>query len=666
MQDSHSDKNNIQNPPAAKVLAPRSVESVEYAQLLRRVDLFADVDRVALAKLAAHLQPLRYRASSIIFSQGEMGDAFYLVAGGSVGVYLSDRSEVGQIPVQILQAGEPFGEMALLTNSPRTATIKAETDCEVLRLERSAFLNLVRDQPGVALAIAATLSRRLARMLTQAVRTDTAGTAIVAKPSDEGVVGTASGNVPLRRWRPTRANISLAAAGLILGIGLMLPPLTGQSVVAWHALVILFAALPILIFESIPEGILGLLLACAWVLLGVSSVTDALGGFATTSWVLVVAVLIIGAAITETGILYRLALQTITHLRGGFAGEVCSLSLAGLLISPAVPVATGRIIIIAPMLKELVEALGYGARSRASAGLAMAALIGFGQMAAAFLTSSATAVLVSALLPAEAHPEMNWINWAIYGAPVNIILFVGILVSIVWLYRPAAEDRRGSAERAKSLQLQKALLGPMTRAEKIALGAGIGLLLSFATQPLHGVNPAWVAILAIGVLSATRVVTTTTLRAVNWNFALLFGILISLAAVFERTGLDRWIADGVVAAVGDLSSARVSFVIVLALFCFAISFVVRWQAAAPLITIALGPVASAAGISPFVVGLIAVIACNGFFLPYQSTTYLALYAGSGGQLFSHAQALPAALAFGVWTVVAVALSVPVWRLMGLM
>ena len=335
-------------------------------------------------------------------------------------------------------------------------------------------------------------------------------------------------------------------------------------------------------------------------------------------------------------------------------------------MSPAVPVATSRVIIVAPMLKELVEALGYEARSRAAAGLAMATLIGFGQMAGVFLTSSATAVLVSALLPAHAYPEMNWINWAVYGAPVNIILFAGMLVSIIWFYRPAAKNRRDSAERTKSLQLQKALLGPMTRQEKIALGVGIGLLGGFVTQPLHGVNPAWVAVLAVGVLSATRVVTLGTLRAVNWNFPLLFGILISLATVFERTGLDRWIADGVVAAVGDLSSARVTFVILLTLFCFAVSFVVRWQAAAPLITIALTPVAVAAGVSPFVVGLIAVIACSGFFLPYQSTTYLALYAGSGGQLFSYAQALPAAIAYGVWTIVAVALSVPIWRLMGLL
>jgi hypothetical protein len=60
------------------------------------------------------------------------------------------------------------------------------------------------------------------------------------------------------------------------------------------------------------------------------------------------------------------------------------------------------------------------------------------------------------------------------------------------------------------------------------------------------------------------------------------------------------------------------------------------------------------------------IACHTFFLPYQSTTYLALTAGTGGALYTHAQALPTAIAYAFWTVVAVALSVPVWRLLGLM
>ncbi len=100
--------------------------------------------------------------------------------------------------------------------------------------------------------------------------------------------------------------------------------------------------------------------------------------------------------------------------------------------------------------------------------------------------------------------------------------------------------------------------------------------------------------------------------------------------------------------------------------CFAVSFFLRWPAAAPLITIALGPVAGEAGISALVVGLVAVIACNSFFLPYQSTHYMAMYHGTGEGLFSHAQARPIAIAYGVVTLVAMCASVPAWRAMGLL
>jgi anion transporter len=459
--------------------------------------------------------------------------------------------------------------------------------------------------------------------------------------------------------------LALAAAVAMLAVGWAVPPPLGLSAAGWHALLVLLAALPALALDAMLEGVLALLIAGAWVALGIAGPAVALAGFATTSWLFVVAVLIIGAAIASTGLLYRLALAAVTYLRGGFPGEVAALSLAGLVIGPAVPNGTSRIIMIAPMLKDLVEALGYRERSKPAAGLAMAVLIGFGQMVV-FLTSSVTAILVLAVLPAEAQKDLNFVTWTLYGAPANIVLLVGVVASMLWLYRPAAGDRQRSSGQAASLALQRALLGPMSRDEKIALGVGIGLLLGFTTQPLHHVDPAWVALLAAGVLAATRVVTVATLRAVNWDFALLFGVLISLAAVFGRTGLDRWMAERIAAVAGDPSAAPVVFVVVVALLCFAISFVVRWQAAAPLITIALAPVASAAGVHPFVVGLIALLAGNGFFLPYQSTAYLALYSGTCGKLFTHAQALPAALAYGVWTMVALAASVPAWRLMGLL
>jgi divalent anion:Na+ symporter, DASS family len=236
---------------------------------------------------------------------------------------------------------------------------------------------------------------------------------------------------------------------------------------------------------------------------------------------------------------------------------------------------------------------------------------------------------------------------------------------VIWLYRPRGAERVAQP-RPGALALQRALLGPPSRAERLSLLAATWLVFGFVTQPSHRIEPGWIAALALGALALTGVVNAETLRSVNWSFVLLFGTLASLSAVFTAAAVDRWVAGVVSASVRGLAGAPVVFVGALTLLCFAVSLVLRWQAAAPLLTIALAPVAAAAGINPFILGLVTLIACNGFFLPYQSTTYLALYHGTGGGVFTHRQARRAALAYGVFTLVALCASVPVWRAMGLL
>jgi anion transporter len=637
--------------------ASRSLD-LEHADLLAKVKLFAGMDRVTLAKLAAHLESLSVPSGTDLFRQGDPGDAVYLVARGSLGAFVSSGGDPAERRVNTLEAGNLFGEMALLGDHPRTATIRADTDAEVLRLERARFLALVHEEPSVALAVAASLGELLRARDLPARET--------GFPADRKEAAVQPRAPAPRRWRLGQASIGGLLAAAVMAGGWGMPPPAGLTPQGWHAFVTLAALVPLLALDALPEGILALLLAGVWVVGGVVPPAAALSGFSSESWILVVSVLAVGAAIAASGLLYRIALWTVAHSRGGFVGQVTALSVAGVLLGPAAPNATARVTLVAPAMSELVEALGYAPRSRPAAGLAMATLIGFGQMGAAFLTSSTTAVLVFAVLPQSGRIELNWLSWAVLAAPANILLLLGLVISIVWLYRPRSRaDMEGPTQRGV-FRLQRRLLGRPTRNERISFVVGAGLLLGFIAQPLHGIHPAWIAVFAFAALGAMRVITVNTLRSVNWSFALLFGMLASMSKVFSDTGLDKWIAGAVSGLLGNLASVPVLFVAALTLLCFAVSLVLRWQAAAPLITIALAPVADAAGIHPFVVGLVALIACNGFFLPYQSTTYLAMYHGSGGKLFTHAQARAAALAYGVVTLLALCASVIAWRAMGLL
>jgi di/tricarboxylate transporter len=640
-------------------MASRQPPSFEYASVLTRVDLFAGLDRVTLAKLAAYLEVVSVEAGATVVQQGDPGDAFYLVVKGAFGVYVA-ASEGDESRVNSLGPGAPFGEMALLTGRPRSASVRAETTAEVLRLERSRFLDLVRREPQVGLALAGTLCERLRRAH---VPGDDATEVLTAGPDMRAP------SILMPAARPSRRP-GLGTLGIVVAAAIMLlvwftrPP-SGLTPAGWWAIGTLVAAVPILALDAVPDGILALGITAAWVLGGVAPVSVALSGFASTSWVLLVSVLALGAAIAGSGLLYRIALWIVANSHGGFAGQVAALTVGGALIGPAVPNATGRVTLIAPALGELVAALGYAPRSSAAAGLAMATLIGFGQMVGVFLTSSTTALLVFAVLPPDTRRDLSWLTWATRAAPTNVILLAGLVAAVIWLYRPRGVER-AAYPRPGALALQRALLGPPSRAERLSLAAATGLVLGFVTQPWHRVEPGWIAVLALGTLALTGVVNAETLRSVNWSFVLLFGTLASMSAVFAVARVDSWVAAVVSASVQGLASAPIVFVAALTVLCFAVSLVLRWQAAAPLLTIALAPAAAAAGISPFVVGLVTLIACNGFFLPYQSTTYLALYHGTGGGMFTHRQARLAALAYGLFTLVALCASVPVWRAMGLL
>jgi CRP-like cAMP-binding protein len=105
-----------------------------------------------------------YRKSEVIFKEGSTGSEMYLIHSGRV--LLSVRqNETQEVPLVILNPGDFFGEMALVDDSPRSATASAvEDDTELIVMDRVRFLFMVRQQPEFALSLMHTLCRRLRDM----------------------------------------------------------------------------------------------------------------------------------------------------------------------------------------------------------------------------------------------------------------------------------------------------------------------------------------------------------------------------------------------------------------------------------------------------------------------------------------------------------------------
>jgi CRP/FNR family transcriptional regulator, cyclic AMP receptor protein len=130
--------------------------------VLAGVGLFGDLDPGALERLERLGRRRRYGPGEVIVRQGDGGIALFAVLGGRVRV--SRRGEDGQTQIlRTIESGGYFGEMALLSNRPRSATVAAadEGEVECLVLHRLDFLEEVRRRPEMAIRLLETLSRRL-------------------------------------------------------------------------------------------------------------------------------------------------------------------------------------------------------------------------------------------------------------------------------------------------------------------------------------------------------------------------------------------------------------------------------------------------------------------------------------------------------------------------
>jgi hypothetical protein len=140
--------------PLAAVDA-ESVVPTEQVALLRTLPLFGPLPAATLEQLASSLTARTVAAGEVVFSQGDRGDRFYLVADGEFDVTVDRTGASREGP------GGYFGEIALLRDVPRTATVRAHTDGRLYALDRDVFIAAVTGHPESAAAAEAVVAARL-------------------------------------------------------------------------------------------------------------------------------------------------------------------------------------------------------------------------------------------------------------------------------------------------------------------------------------------------------------------------------------------------------------------------------------------------------------------------------------------------------------------------
>jgi predicted acylesterase/phospholipase RssA/CRP-like cAMP-binding protein len=160
----------------------------EAAAFLASVPVFAGLSEDLRGEIAQRSTWVQAPAGSVLFNQGDPGDSLYVVRSGRLEV-LVESEEFEPAVARVLTRGAAVGELAIITGSPRSATVRARRDSELLRLGHDDFAALLRDHPDFSLALTRELGRQLqeSRALTPPERPHAATITLVALGRGDGL-----------------------------------------------------------------------------------------------------------------------------------------------------------------------------------------------------------------------------------------------------------------------------------------------------------------------------------------------------------------------------------------------------------------------------------------------------------------------------------------------
>ena len=138
-------------------------------ELIRQFPIFSKIQPAMQKLLCFSAERLTYDAGQVMFNAGDSADAAYVVIEGTVEISVPTPS--GPIVINTMTKNEILGEIAIVGEVPRTATAKALTKLETLKISKELFIKIIRENPDAAIELIRILAARLASTTSQLTRT---------------------------------------------------------------------------------------------------------------------------------------------------------------------------------------------------------------------------------------------------------------------------------------------------------------------------------------------------------------------------------------------------------------------------------------------------------------------------------------------------------------
>ena len=429
------------------------------------------------------------------------------------------------------------------------------------------------------------------------------------------------------------------------------------KLVAWLSLTLIFW-----IFWVFPEHGVALLFALALILTGLGSGETVLGGYASTTWFMSLGVLALGAAITGSGLFYRLSLQLVRFFPLTYHWQTLALGFMGVVITALIPQKSARATIISPMILNLSESLGYKNGSKATTGLFVATFLGLGQLNFLYLTGSTATLLAWGLLPADVRAQFTWGYWFVATLPPTLVVIATVLLGVNLLYRPETQSRVSY----RMVQNQLQILGPLSREEWITLGVLGFTVAGWLTFSHHKIHAAWISLTGLCVLINTGVLGWGMLKkGIDWEFLIYLGATLSIPSLLTKAKLDEWLSGFLAPFVLPFVDQPAIAFIIIALMGYTLKLVFTSRLVVITLVVALSALSQNMGISPWVMTMIILMGAEVWFFRFQVDWHTMAYATTDGKAFTYPLMYRINPVYALAYILGLIAGIPYWRYLGL-